>query len=291
MRIAFTRFFGGLLAIMLVVAAPLSAQQQPGSFRWIDFHSEKDQDMVTWVTSSLRSEKWTAIREIGVEYDAALVVTTLRAAPDSAANADIFTVWSVSLTNRTFMPLLKGVNLRWLDWMTFAEGASREPGIVYQDCGECEGTTFFTAFHYDYAQHTWAARWMRGSQAVPLRNNFNPSVSAPVQVYALLSEPNGRQLVSTWEHFDASPLQPAEDILYRYDLDPFSRLERTERLRGREAEVMKQRLCRAEDHSGLAHGQDSALCPQAPKPRLARQPMTTSPANTQGRSVPPRARH
>ena len=39
--------------------------------------------MVVWVTRSLQPEKWSAIREIGVEYDAALVVTTLRANPQS----------------------------------------------------------------------------------------------------------------------------------------------------------------------------------------------------------------
>lgn len=283
-----------MIAATLVAATPLCAQQAPGSFRWIDFHSTKDQAEVTWVTRALDSQKWTSIREIGVEYDAALVVTTLRATPESAANSDTFTVWSVSLTNHLFTPLLKGVNLRWLDWMTFADGAPREPGAVYKDCNECQATTFFTAFHYDFSRHMWAARWMRGSQAVPLRSGFESSDSLPAQVYALLSEPNGRQLVGTWQHFDHGSLKPAEDVVYRYDLDPFSGLERTELLRGREAEAMKQRICRAEDSgldSGLAHGQDSALCPQTPKTRFVRRPITTPPANNQGRSVPPGTRH
>src|ERR1019366_10125489 len=65
-----------LICAVLAAANPLFAQQDP--FRWMDFHSEKDQDIVVWVTRALNAEKWTAIREIGVQYDAALVVTTLR---------------------------------------------------------------------------------------------------------------------------------------------------------------------------------------------------------------------
>ena len=44
-------------------------------------HDQRDQDIVVWVTRALAAENWTAIREIGVEYDAALVVTTHRAIP------------------------------------------------------------------------------------------------------------------------------------------------------------------------------------------------------------------
>src|SRR5271157_67470 len=89
-----------LLAALL--SAPLSAQQAPDAFRWIDFHSAKDQDVVTWVNRSLTVEKWTSIHEIGVEYDAALVVTTTRPSPQSLPAADTFTVWSLSLTNHSY---------------------------------------------------------------------------------------------------------------------------------------------------------------------------------------------
>jgi hypothetical protein len=72
-------------AFALVTAATsLAAQQAPDNFRWVDFHSQKDQSEVAWVTRSLAVEDWTAIREIAVEYDAALVVTTKRATPESA---------------------------------------------------------------------------------------------------------------------------------------------------------------------------------------------------------------
>ena len=253
----------------------------------MDFHSQKDQDIVVWVTNTLAVEKWTAIREIGVQYDAALVVTTLRPSPESPANQDSFQVWSVSLTNHGITPILKGYNLRWLDFMSFAEGAPQELAALYDSCAGCASDTYFTAFHFDMAQHTWAARWMRGGQGVPVASANQPAGVAWTQVYAGLAEANGRQLIGTWSHFDYGKAKPPGDFVYRYDVDPFSRLERTLLLNGKDAETMKQRLCRAgEAMPGLSHGQDSALCqPYAPA-RAERRPVTTPPANNRGRSVP-----
>jgi hypothetical protein len=289
MRLVSPSLFFVLLAATL--SAPLPAQQAPDSFHWIDFHSAKDQNVVAWVRRSLDPEKWTAIREIGVEYDAALVVTTQRATPQSQPSADTFTVWNLSLTSHVVAPLLQGVNLRLLDWMLLADGEPRELGALYDNCNECAASTFLTAFHYDLPHHMWTGRWMRGTQAVPIWNT-NPSQGVDVtQVYAVLSEPNGRQLVGTWNHFDYGAEKRPEDIVYRYDLDPFSGLERTQMLMGKEAEAMKQRLCGAPSVSPeLARGQDSVLCQQTLKPRVARKPVTTPPANNHGQSLPPGAR-
>jgi hypothetical protein len=281
-----------LIAATLAIAAPLSAQQAPDNFRWVDFHSEQENDTVAWVTRSLIAEKWTAIREIGVEYDAALVVTTLRATPQSAADQDTFAVWSVSLTSHALTPLLKGVNLRLLDWMEFEEGAPRELGALYDDCRECAASTYFTAFYYDLSQHGWAARWMRGGQGAPVWTANAPAGVDLAQVYAVMAEPNGREFLATWSHFDYGKLKPAEDYIYRYELDTFSGLERSHLVSGKEAEEMKQRLCRAQDAvSGLERGQDSTLCQPPAKPRVERRPVTTPPPNNHGQSSPPGTKH
>jgi hypothetical protein len=280
----------GLIAV-LAAALPLLAQQAPDTFRWIDFHSQKDQDVVTWVTRSLAVQDWTAIREIAVEYDAALVVTTKRATPQSDANADTFNVWSVSLTNHIVTPLLSGVNLRWLDWMRFADGAPHELAIVYDNCNNCAANTYFTAFHYDVAQHRWAARWIRGGQGAPLWSANTPPGIEWTQVYAGIAEPNGREFVATWSHFDYDNKKPSNDVVFRYDLDPFSGLERSLQLVGKDADDMELRLCRAQDAvPDLQRGQDSPLCQQLIKPFTERRPVTTPPANNQGKSAPPRAR-
>ena len=83
----------------LALAVPFRAQQTAGkqtsgAFRWIDFHSPQDQNIVVWITRSLQVEKWTAIREIGVMYDAALVVTADRESPQSSPSDNSFTVWN-----------------------------------------------------------------------------------------------------------------------------------------------------------------------------------------------------
>jgi hypothetical protein len=291
MRGNFSRAFYLLIAVVLTAAARLCAQQAPDTFHWIDFHSAKDQDVVVWVARSLVVEDWTAIREIGVEYDAALVVTAKRATPQSPAHADSFTVWNVSLTNHGITPLIRGVNLRWLDWMRFADGAPEEPAVLYDNCRECAANTYFTAFHYDMAQHAWAARWMRGGQGVSVWSANTPAGVAWTQVYAGLAEPNGRELVGAWNHFDYGKQKDADDFVYRYDLDPFSGLERTQLLSGKDAEAMKLRLCRVQDAiPGLARGQDSPLCQQLVPPRLERKPVTTPPANNRGQSAPPGSR-
>jgi hypothetical protein len=276
----------------LFLASPIRAQQAPDSFHWVNFHSAKDQSVVAWVTRSLVPEKWTAIREIGVEYDAALVVTTLRATPQSNPAADTFTVWNVSLTSHVVAPLLTGVNLRLMDWMLFAEYKPRELGALYDNCGECTATTFFTAFYYDLSEHMWAARWMRGTQAAPVWSANSTLGVEMTQVYALLSEPNERQLLGTWSHFDYGKEKDPLDSIFRYDLDSFSGLERTQLLSGKEAEAMKQRLCAAQNPlPGLARGQESPLCQQTLKPGQERKPVTTPPGNNRGQSRPPAARH
>ena len=281
-----------ILIAALSVAAPLRAQQAPDNFRWVDFHSAKEADTIAWGRRSLEPEKWTAIREIAVEYDAALVVTTLRPTPQSPTTADSFTVWTLSLTSHTMAPLVHGVNLRLLDWILLQEARPRELAAVYDDCGECAATTFFTAFHYDIAQHMWTARWMRGTQAAPIWTATTPPGVTVIQLYALLVEPNGRQLMATWSRFDHGADEDPVDSVFRYDLDPFSGLERTQLLSGKEADAMKQRLCIAPSViPGLARGQDSALCQQTVKPRPERRPVTTPPGNYHGLSQPPKARH
>jgi hypothetical protein len=273
-----------LFCAVLAAAVPLPAQQ-PDPFRWMDFHSQKDQDVIVWVTRSLAVENWTAIREIGVQYDAALVVTTHRATPQSTARDDSFTIWNVSLTNHGITPLLKGYNLRWLDWMTFSEGGPQELPVVYDNCVECAPETLFTVFHFDKAQHAWAARWTSGGQGVPVWSANTQTGVTWAQVYAGLAEPNGRELFGTWRHFDYGKDRPAEDFVYSYDLDPFSGLERTQLLRGKDADAMKLRICR-DALPGLARGQDSELCQQLVNPRPVRKPVTTPPANNRGKSVP-----
>ena len=107
-----------------------------------------------------------------------------------------------------------------------------------------------------------------------------------------MAEPNGRELIGTWNHFDYGKLKDPEDFVYRYDLDPFSGLERTQLLSNKDAESMKLRLCLAQGAlAELARGQDTPLCQQLVHPRAERKPVTTPPANNHGQSLPYGSRH
>jgi hypothetical protein len=282
-----------LLAALLAAPLPISlfAQQAPDAFRWIDFHSAADQDVLTWVTRSLTVENWTSIREIGVEYDAALVITTTRPSPQSLPASDTFTVWSLSLTNHSYVPLLKGVNLRMLDWLLLDDGSPRELAALYDDCADCQPSTYFTAFHYDMEHHAWATRWMRGPQAIPVWSTNLSAGVALTQLYALLTQPNGRSMICTWNHIDHGAQKP-EDIVACYDLDPATGQERMQTFTRTPALPIKQRICNAlSPITGLQRGQDSPLCQQSQKAHPERKPVTTPPANNHGQSAPPRVRH
>ena len=277
-----------VLICICALSARICAQQE--QFHWVDFHAQKDQAVVTWVTRTLDPYTWTAIREIGVIYDAALVVTTDRATPEASPARDTFQVWSVSLTQHTATPVLKGVDLEWLDWMQLAEGEPREMAAVYRDCNDCAATTYFTTFHYDMRQHLIVPRWMRGANAIPVWNGSSPEGVEVSQVYGVLADPNGTEFLAAWSHFDYGKKKDAEDYLYRWDVQPFSGLDRTQVVSGKDLAPMEKRLCAIDgEPPGMARGQTSALCEQL-KPKATRRPVTTPPANNQGRSMPPGAR-
>ncbi len=238
---------------------------------------------MVWVSRSLAVENWSAIREIGVKYDAALVVTTDRKTPQSLPEDDTFSVWSVSLTSHAITMLLGGVNLRILDWQHFADGFDNDLIAIYDDCRNCAATTYFTAFYYDYSQHAWGARWLRGGKGVPLENANQPSGIAMTQLYELAAEGDGHVALYIWSHLEYPKPKAPDDYIFRFDRDPFSGLDRTVELNGDELKQTKLRICRGQDAvEGLMRGQDSEICQQL-VPRTERHPVTTPPANNHGR--------
>jgi hypothetical protein len=278
-------------AFLSLCSAPILSAQQPqaaDAFRWVNFHAQDDQSVVAWVTRSLQVDQWTAIREIGVKYDAALVITSTRATPQAPPADDTFTVWSASLTGHLVTPLLSGVNLRLFDWQRFADGEPADLTALYDNCRNCAAETYFTAFYYDLAHHMWAARWINGGQGAPVWNASTSPEPGWTQVYALLAEGDGHVELCTWNHFDYGKQKPSTDVLFRYDRDPFSGVDRSAALSGDQADAFKLRLCHAQDAvQGLARGQDSPLCQSLVNPHTERHPVTTPPANNRGRSVPP----
>jgi len=291
------------VCVLAIAAAPAFAQTAVDAFHWVDFRDSKDAQFVTWVTRELKTEKWTAIREIGVQWDSALVVTIQRATPQSTPPSDVFTVWSVSLSKHQVEPLLHGATPRILNWTTFGGSLSPAPelALVYDDCYGCDApSTFFTTLYYNFADHAWRARWLRGNQAAALWSAGIVEGVTRTQVYGLLTEPPGRDILATWSHYDYGKAKPAEDFLFEYSVDPASGLEQTQGLTGDHAEGMEMRLCKADPAqidpalAELARGQDSPICRELVQAqaisRPGRRPATTPPANNHGQSLPPPAR-
>jgi hypothetical protein len=287
--------------MLIVTAWPAWAQPNIETFHWVDFHNSqdlKDAPTITWVTQALKAEKWTVIREIGVQWDSALVITSERKTPQSTPPTDTYTVWAVSLAKHEVQPLLHGVNPRILNWTTFGGPYQQAPELplVYDDCYGCDApSTFFTTLYYNFTAHAWRARWMRGDQAAALWSASTIDGVVRTQIYGLLTEPPGRDVLATWSHFDYGKAKPAEDFIFEYSVDPASGLEQTQGLSGDHAEKMEARLCKADPAqvdpslAELAKGQDSELCGQLVqvKGKPGRRPTTTPPANNHGRSTPP----
>jgi hypothetical protein len=273
-------------------AAPSAcAQSAPQAFHWIDFRSPADAPTLHWVTDSLVAQQYSAIREIGVQWDAALVVTTLRATPQSSPASDHFTLWSVSLSHRQVVPLVSGFGLYYLSWLNFGSQILPELGLTWQNCLQCDSSLFFTAAYYSPADHAWRTRWMRGSDGAALRTAAPTTGVTAREVYGLITDLRGNSTLATWLHLDFGVAKPAQDYVYEYSVDPSTGLDVTQALGDEHAAPMRQQLCQLSPaQSSLLGGQDSVLCVGTPSPRkpththYERRPVTTPPANNQGRS-------
>jgi hypothetical protein len=305
--------FALLLSLSALAAGHARAQAGMDAFHWVDFHNAKDAPTVAWVTDALKAEKWTDLREIGVLWDSAIVVTIERKSPQSTPASDAYTIWSVSLAKRDAQPLFHGTGLRILNFTNFGGLYQQAPelALIYDDCYGCDApSSFFTTLYYNFTDHAWRARWMRGDQGAVLWNTGAVEGVKRTQVYAVLSDPPSREILATWSHFDYGGAKPAEDSVFEYSVDPVTHLEQTQGLSEKHADEMKQRLCRAGVEAQgsvqvdpalaqLARGQDSDICLEllggksATKPgakptiRTGRKPATTPPANNQGKSTPP----
>ncbi len=287
-----------LLGFFAFLCTSAWAQPNLEAFHWVNFHDPKDAPTIAWVTQSLTAEKWTAIREIGVQWDSAIVITSLRKTPQATPPLDVQTIWAVSLSKKEAQPLLHAANPRILNWTTFGGYYQQAPelALVYDDCYGCETpSTYFTTLYYNFHDHAWRARWMRGDQAAPLWSTAVVDGVTRTQVYGLLTEPPGRDVLATWSHYDFGKVKPAEDYVFEYSVDPASGLEQTLSLSEKHAAEIIDRLCRANPAQAdpalaeLARGQDSEICRERVgvelKAKPVRKPVTTPPSNNQGRST------
>jgi hypothetical protein len=272
---------------LIILSVPLHAQTLE-NFRWLDLRQPSD--VQTIVVRALLNEPFTALREIGyigvssrdepaaksgvsqtgstaasvtrlsVPRDAHLLVITaqrnnLSALPDD----DILSVYDVNQRQITATLLLRGPGLRLMGWVRLWREGSPELVATYNDCVECQRTTFFTTFYIDMKTHQWQTRWPRSTAGAPIFSE-GQEANGGQQVYGLLDDEAGRVVLGTWAHFSI-PGRPISDIVYAYRVDNYGSHEAEEPLYGTQARTMQQRLCSGQGVLfGLADGQDSALC-------------------------------
>jgi hypothetical protein len=283
-----------LFAFWIVVLAaflstPPMRAQSIENFRWLDLRQPSD--VQTIVTRALMNEPYTALREIGyiglppketatpaskgaagatsaannasklqVPRDAHLLVITAQRTNSSALpDDDVLSVYDINQRQITATLLLRGPGLRPLGWLRMWREGTPELVTTYNDCVECQRTTFFTTFHIDLKTHEWQVRWPRSTSGAPIFSE-GQEANGGQQVYALLDDEAGRVVLGTWAHFSTHG-RPDTDVVYAYRVEYYGSREATEPLSGASARAFEQRLCGGQGVLfGLADGQDSALC-------------------------------
>ena len=279
------------IALLLVFLSSSNARAQSiENFRWLDLRQASD--VQTIVARALMNEPYTMLREIGyiglppkepatpakpasaagtsnvalntpklpVPRDAhLLVITAERTNPSALPDDDILSVYDVNQRQITATLLLRGPGLRLLGWLRLWREGSPELVATYDDCAQCQRTTFFTTFHIDMKTQQWQARWPRSTAGAPIFSE-GQEANGGQQVYALLDDEAGRVVLGTWAHFSVQG-RPDTDVVYAYRVEFYGSHEATEPMSGTQARAFEQRLCGGQGVLfGLSDGQDSALC-------------------------------
>lgn len=283
--------FSAFAFLLVFVAPPALCAQSIENFRWLDLRQPSD--VQTIVARALMNEPYTALREIGyiglppkeaaapppakppattssnagasaaklsVPRDAhLLVITAERPNPSALPEDDVLSVYDVNQRQITANLLLRGPGLRLLGWLRMWREGSPELVATYNDCTDCQRTTFFTTFHIDLKTQQWRVRWPRSTAGAPIFSE-GQEANGGEQVYALLDDEAGRVVLGTWAHFTTRG-RPDTDIVYAYRVEYYGSHEATEPMVGPQARAFEQRLCGGQGVLfGLADGQDTALC-------------------------------
>ena len=173
------RFVVWMAAPAAFYSTPAVRAQSIENFRWLDLHQPSDAQTI--VARALMNEPYTALREVGyiglpqkeqrapiqgtsaaaggtalnvsrlpVPRDAhLLVITAERTNPSALPDDDVLSVDDVNQRQITATLLLRGPGLHLLGWVRMWREGSPEMAATYNDCVECQRTTFFTTFHID----------------------------------------------------------------------------------------------------------------------------------------------
>jgi hypothetical protein len=255
--------FRGLIMGLLSLSVGARAQM-PTGFHWVNFKQEPD--TVARIAKVLQAENYSAIREIGVVADFALVLTTEREPEWTTPEGDMWTVYSISMEAAEFRKLLSGYNLRMVTWLKFVPGHDGDLGITYLDCYECEAATLFTAFHFR-RKEGWQARWpSKEPDHLPGILFMSSDAGVPYtdddvdQVWAVMSPASGLASIGTWYHSRDLKTGKVTSVATKFSVG-FAGEEKSTALNGTAATLWERTLCKPADAvPSLMGGQDSKSC-------------------------------
>lgn len=259
------------VAAIFAVAPALYAQS---AFHWLNLENDKA-DMAI-VRHALKNEKFTAIREVGVRENDALVMVTEREDGADDPESDSWSVINVSLKTEKYQRIVSGYKVQIQAWL----GKNNEEiGISYFDCSECEAAQIFTALYWTPGLG-WRARWPEQGAShefphpgIPLMSedtSDDPENEEVAQVFALVPMPGDGYAAGYWLQVKNSASRKiVSNDVYRCFVDSSGK-EGTGKLSGKEARDWERKIC---DSSNLLpgpnRGQDSALCKAALNPAKA----------------------
>jgi len=244
-------------------------QQAPTTFRWIDFRSRKIRMSSTWVTRPCRPGLDRIAKSRPIRCG---LVSPPTAHRQSAANADTFNVWSVSLPTTSSSPHHRRPSAG----STGCASRRRSRRVASSTTtARLRRQHYFTAFYYDIPQ--LAGRPLMRAPGAPC-GATTPARHPVDQVYAGIAEPTARV------HRHLEPLTRQQQALRMsspYDVDPSATSTDVNSTRRSRRHAL--RLCapgRVPDSSAPGF----RLCQQLVKP--SRAPAVTTPPANHGKSAP-----
>lgn len=253
------------LIVFLVVLSGSAWAQPPASFRWVNF--KREPDTVSRIAAVLKTEEYSAIREIGLIADSALVFTTARETDTDTPDGDRWTVYSVSAGTQTVRKLFSGFEVRIAAWLKFVPGRDGDLGITYMDCSGCEPAMLFTALHFEPGEG-WRPRWAPKNPDRPpgillmSSDAGTPYTDEDVdQIWAVLAPPSGPASVGTWYHARNLRTGKVTNVVTKWQVDRSAQKEESITLSGSAAATWQRTICKPVDGvSTLMGGQNAKNC-------------------------------
>lgn len=255
-----------LTLLILVPLLTVTAQSQvPDGFHWVDL--KREVSTVANIENALKNDNYTALREIGLWGEFALVITAWRESGQATPTGDEWVVYSVSTRDWNAKKLMSGYNLEIKDWISFQSKGAPDLGVVYMDCWECEPGSLFTALHYDF-RDGWRARWANDKDpnhpgvVFLITDVGDPYTNEDVdQVFAVIAPPDGAASIGTWYYSKDLSTGEIAEAATKFSVDQATGKDKAVVLSGLDAKAWESELCKAAySPVGLSQGQSRTAC-------------------------------